>query len=70
MLCDRCGLRIEVTTKDPAVVTSLGAHHYECSKAAWRERGAKLEERKESVRERRSLAAKKRWEARRASVEA
>ena len=61
MICDRCEKPIGVTSDDPACVTSLGTHHYECMRAAWRESQEKESKEREESRERRSKAMKERW---------
>lgn len=61
MICDRCQKSIATNANDPACVTSLGTHHYECMRAAWRESQEKETKEREESRERRSKAMKERW---------
>ena len=61
MNCDRCQKSIAATADDPMCVTSLGTHHYECMRAAWREVRELESKQREESRERRSKAMKERW---------
>lgn len=61
MICDRCQKPIATNADDPACVTSLGTHHYECMRAAHTEANALDVKEREESRARRSAAMKERW---------